>query len=256
MSTAVLARRWAWVAVLAGGTALYLVLLELLVDSRDPSYVPAMVLTAGSVVPATFMTLAAARKGRWRVRASVLATAAFLGGVIGTVAAARLGFRSLLQLSAVPIAAVALVEEAAKLVVPAAATGLRGPRRQAAEGLVIGASIGMGFAALETMTWTFTTLLDAQGDVGAVEQLLFPRGLLSPAANAAWTGLACGALWRLVHDPRAMTAARFVATFAVVVALHALWDGLHSQVGYASIGAVSVGWLAWQAWQAYQGGRA
>src|SRR5262249_49561423 len=124
MSTTALVRRWAWVAVLASGTALYLVLLELLVDSRDPSYVPAMVLLPGSIVPTTFRTLAGGRKGRWRVRAGVLAAAAFVGGVIGTVVAARLGFKSLLQLAAAPVAAVALIEEAAKLMVPAAATGL------------------------------------------------------------------------------------------------------------------------------------
>jgi RsiW-degrading membrane proteinase PrsW (M82 family) len=246
MSMVVFARRWAWVAVFVGGTALYLVMLNTLVDSQDPNYVPSMVLLAGAVVPATFVALAATRPGGWRVGGTLLMAAAFIGGVIGIVTAARLGYDSLRQLAPAPMAAAALVEEAAKLIVPAAAVGLWRWRREPSDGLVIGMSIGMGFAALETMAHTFTTLLDAQGNIGAVEQLLFLRGLLSPAGNAAWTGLACVALWRVVADPRAAIIGRFAGTFVAVVALHALWDGLHSLLGYLVLSVISVAWLLWE----------
>ena len=254
------ARRWAWLAVLAGGAALYLAALDRLTATQDPAFVPAMVLLAGTVVPATFVAYAVPRPGGWRVRGWVLALAAFSGALVGTAFAVAVDYETVRQLAPAELGAVALVEEAAKLIAPAAAIGVLGSRhatagprrltgdahRAAADGLVVGLAIGAGFAALETMAYTFATLLAAQGDVGEVSQVLFARGLLAPAAHAAWTGLAGGALWRLADDPGLATGARFAGTFVAVVAFHGLWDGLRSLAGYVAIGAVSAGWLLWQ----------
>ncbi len=243
MSLVALARRWAWVAVLAGGTGLYLVLLNALQDTQDPNLVPSLVFLAGSVVPATFV---AARPADWQTGVRTRVFGAFVGGLVGTAVAARLPFETLIGLGPAEAGAVALVEEAAKLVAPAVAVGLWRLRRDPVRGLVAGMAIGAGFAALETMGQTFTTLLNSQGNVGSVEHLLFLRGLLAPAGNAAWTGLACGALWRLAADPRAATIGRFTATFLAVVVLHALWDGLHAVVGYVVLSVLSVAWLLWE----------
>jgi RsiW-degrading membrane proteinase PrsW (M82 family) len=243
MSLATVARRWAWGAVLAAGTGLYLVLLKALEDTQDPNLVPSLVFLAGSVVPATFV---AARPADWQTGVRTRVFGAFVGGLIGTAVAARLPFETLIGLGPAEAGAVALVEEAAKLVAPAVALGLWRMRRDPSRGLAAGMAIGAGFAALETMGQAFTTLLNSQGNVDALEHLLFLRGLLAPAANAAWTGLACGALWRLAGDPRASTAVRFAGTFVAAVVLHALWDGLHSVAGYLALSAVSVAWLLWE----------
>lgn len=243
MSVAGLGRRWGWVSVLVVGTGLYLVLLNALEDSQDPNLVPSLVFLAGSVVPAAFV---AARPADWQTGVRTRVFGAFIGGLIGTAMAARLPFETLIGLSPAEAGAVALVEEAAKLLAPAVAVGLWRVRREPIRGLAAGMAIGAGFAALETMGQAFTTLLNSQGNVGSLEHLLFLRGLLAPAGNAAWTGVACGALWRLAADPRARTAGRFAGTFLAVVVLHALWDGLHSVAGYLVLSAVSVAWLLWE----------
>jgi RsiW-degrading membrane proteinase PrsW (M82 family) len=240
-------KRWAWVVVLLGGVGLYLVVLKRLEDTQDPTYVPPMVFLAGTITPATFVTLAVGLRGRWgSIGGTVLAAAAGLGALLAVAVTVKLPFDKLQQLSLPGTVAVALVEEALKLLVPALVLGIWRARREPLDGLVVGVSIGLGFAALETMAHAFTTLLGSQGDVGPVEQQLFLRGLIAPAAYAAWTGLACGALWRMTSDPRAATVLRFLGTFVAVVALHAVWDGLHRVAGYVIVGIVSVAWLVWE----------
>ncbi|WP_328374012.1 DUF1294 domain-containing protein [Micromonospora zamorensis] len=61
--------------------------LRTLVSTKNPNFVPALILLGATLVPLTFLTFAQARTGRWQVPASVLVTSAFFGGVIGTVVA-------------------------------------------------------------------------------------------------------------------------------------------------------------------------
>jgi drug/metabolite transporter (DMT)-like permease len=84
-------RRWAWVAVLAGGLLLYVSVLTTLVATQNITFVPSMILLGAVIVPATFLTFAQGRSGRWQVPGSLLGLTAFLAGVIGVVAAGRLG---------------------------------------------------------------------------------------------------------------------------------------------------------------------
>jgi RsiW-degrading membrane proteinase PrsW (M82 family) len=88
--------------------------------------------------------------------------------------------------------AVGLIEEAAKLVVP------------------------VGYA--------FVALIQSGGNVGAAEETLLIRGLLSPAGHAAWTGLACWGLWRFAIEPSGKRFLGFVGMYALAVALHTAWD--------------------------------
>jgi RsiW-degrading membrane proteinase PrsW (M82 family) len=212
-----------------------------LIETQNPNFVPAMILIGASVVPATFVTYVAARDGRWRVPASVLAGTALFGGVLGTVVAGRWEYDTLRRLGAVPVLAIGVAEEAAKLIVPVLLvfllprlssythrarpdwTGVH-PLVDPADGVVIGVAAGMGFAVVETMGYAFVSIL-AHHSIGGIEQLLFERGLLSPVCHAAWTGLTSAALWRWVAGAR-HGARHFIATFILAVLLHATWDGL------------------------------
>jgi RsiW-degrading membrane proteinase PrsW (M82 family) len=182
--------------------------------------------------------------GRWQVPAATLAVAALLGGVIGVVAAGWLEYDVLRDLGALPMVFVALIEETAKLLIPAAVLAFWWRRRRdPSDGLVIGVAAGMGFAALETMGYAFTALLASKGDIGAVEQTLFVRGLMAPAGHTAWTGLTCGALWAFAARPTGRRFLIFLATFAGAVTLHTLWDSLGFTLAYVVLGVASVGWL-------------
>ncbi|WP_433295879.1 PrsW family intramembrane metalloprotease [Actinoplanes sp. CA-030573] len=239
-------RRWAWLGVLVVGLILYVVVLRTLVHTQNPNFVPSLILLGATVVPLSFLTFAQARTGRWQVPASALAIAAFFGGVIGIVVAGTLEYNTLRGLGMLPMVFVAVIEESAKLIVPVAllfTIMARHERRLPSDGLIIGVASGMGFAALETMGYAFTSLLSSDGNIGAVEQTLFIRGLTSPAGHTAWTGLTAGALWALLAAPTGKRALIFIGTFAGAVALHAAWDTFNNLWAYVILGVISIGWL-------------
>ncbi|GAA2625149.1 PrsW family intramembrane metalloprotease [Actinomadura fulvescens] len=241
-------RRWAWVLVLLVGLVLYLVVLAALVDTDNPNYVPSMILLGSTVVPVTFLTFAAGRSGHWQVPALTLGFAALFGGVIGTVTAGLLEYDTIRDLGVLPALFIAVIEETTKLIVPVAIVIWAWSRKRLhpGDGLVIGVAVGMGFAALETMGYAFTTLIASRGNVGDVEQTLFLRGLLSPAGHIAWTGLTCGALWRLATTPTAKTVIGALATYVAAIALHTCWDGIGGLITYLVVGVISLSWLLWE----------
>ncbi|HEY5787335.1 MAG TPA: PrsW family intramembrane metalloprotease [Microlunatus sp.] len=220
-----LAARWAWLLVLLGGVAGYLIVLRTLVATQNPLYVPSLLLLGSAVVPVSVLVYAASGPRPAPVGAGVIAAVAGVGGVIGTVAAGTLEYDTLQRLGTVPMIMVGLIEESAKLVVPVIilifARRLRGP----AVGVIIGIASGMGFATLETMGYGFAALLQSRS-IADLDQTLLLRALLSPAGHVAWTGVTTAALWRIPSVQRRGRAfGLFVGAFAASVALHALWDG-------------------------------
>jgi RsiW-degrading membrane proteinase PrsW (M82 family) len=239
-------RRWAWLGVLITGLVLYIVVLRTLVHTQNPNLVPSLLLLGATVIPLSFLTFAQARTGRWQVPASALVVSAFFGGVIGIVVAGTLEYNTLRGLGTLPLILVAIIEESAKLIVPVVLLFTfmaRHQRRLPSDGLIIGVASGMGFAALETMGYAFSALLQSNGNIGAVEQTLFIRGLSSPAGHTAWTGLTAGALYALIALPSAKRFLIFLGTFAGAVALHTLWDTFDNLWVYLGLGIVSLGWL-------------
>lgn len=239
-------RRWAWLGVLAVGLILYFIVLRTLVHTQNPNFVPALILLGATVVPLAFLTFAQARTGRWQVPTSALLVSALFGGVIGTVVAGTLEYDTLRGLGMLPMILVAIIEEAAKLIVPVVllfTVLVRHGRRLPTDGLIIGVAAGMGFAALETMGYAFTALLASQGNIGSVEETLFVRGLTAPAGHTAWTGLTAGALWALIASPSGKRLLAFIATFIGAVALHAAWDTFDGIVPFIILAIISLGWL-------------
>jgi RsiW-degrading membrane proteinase PrsW (M82 family) len=234
---------WAWLPVLGVGLVLFLVVERTLVATHNPNFVPSTILLGALLAPVTFVTYVCGRTATWDVPTPVLGLAALVGGVIGTVVAGTLEYDTLRDLGTVPTLLVGLIEESAKLAVPLVLLLVTRYRSQA-DGLVVGVTVGAAFAALETMGYGFVTLLRSRGDVGALEDLLLLRGLLSPAGHMAWTGLACAAMYRAWSARgRDGTLRTFALTFLGVVVLHGLWDGLHSLPAYLVLGLVSLGLL-------------
>lgn len=233
-------RRWSWVVVLVVGIVLFELVRRTLVATGNPNFVPSLILLGAAVVPATFLTFVAGRSLPTDLGAAPLAVTALLGGVLGTVVAGTLEYDTLQRIGGVPMLLVAVIEEAAKLIVPAALILVPRYRAGPANGLVLGVASGAGFAALETMGYAVTVLIESRGALGAVDGILLVRGLLSPAAHMAWTGLTASALWRAAEQrghPGAL--ARFLGVFVVAVALHTAWDSLGGLVVYAVLAAIA-----------------
>ena len=238
-----LAVRWAWLLVLVGGVAAYLIVLRTLVATQNPLYVPSLLLLGSAVVPAAVLVYAASGPGRAPVSAGLIAAVAGIGGVIGTVTAGTLEYDTLQRLGAVPMIMVGLIEESAKPVVPVIILIFARRLRDPAVGVIIGIASGMGFATLETMGYGFSALLQSRS-IADLDQTLLLRALLAPAGHVAWTGVTTAALWRIPSARRSGRAiGLFVAAFATSVGLHALWDGSDLWPVRAAVGLISVAGL-------------
>jgi RsiW-degrading membrane proteinase PrsW (M82 family) len=235
------ARRWSWVLVLLVGGALFEVVRRAIVSTGNPNLVPALILLGAAVVPAAFVTFIAGRRLVFGVSSGTV----LLTALIGVVTAGMLEYSTLRRLGALPMLGVGLIEEFAKLIVPAALLLVIRHNRHPADGLLLGVASGAGFAVLETMGYAFVVLIRSRGDLAVVDDVLFVRGILSPAAHMAWTALAAAALWRAAAQrwhPAAV--GRFAGTYVVVVALHTAWDLSGSTAAYLVLAVISLVLLA------------
>jgi RsiW-degrading membrane proteinase PrsW (M82 family) len=239
------ARRWSWLLVLLVGAALFALVRHAIVSTGNPNLVPSLILLGAAVVPAAFVVFIAGRRLVFDVGAGTVALTAQVGGVVGVVTAGLLEYGTLKRLGVLPMVGVGLIEEFAKLLVPAALFLLVRRYSHPADGLLLGVASGAGFAILETMGYAFVVLLQSRGNLGVVDNVLFVRGILSPAAHMAWTGIAAAALWDAgAHRWRGSAALRFLAAFVAVVALHTAWDALGSTAAYVVVSLLSLALLA------------
>jgi protease PrsW len=238
--------RHAWLLVLVVGIALFILDERTMVRTENPNFVPSAILLGAAVVPFTFVTFIKGRRLPYAVSGGMLASAAFFGGVLGTIVAGTLEFDVEQRLGALPMIGVAIIEEAAKLLVPLVLLLVMRRRFGPADGLLLGVACGAGFAALETMGYGFVTLLQSHGSVVSTVDVLMLRGLMSPAGHMAWTGITAAALFaipRAAHHGRAV--GRFVLAFVVAVALHASWDSFGGLLPYVVLAVISLGLLTY-----------
>lgn len=240
-----------WLQVLISGLLLFIGLDAALRITGYPTLIPAVTILGSFLVPVTMTVFFYGHIRDRDISPPLLSTAFVIGGALGVTAAAILEFNTLRTLDIFTLAGVAVIEESAKLIFPLAMFAV-GKYRHEADGLLFGVAAGMGFAALETISYGMGALVDTGGSVSALEQVLLLRGLLSPAGHAAWTGLACSVLWReRERVGRAAYNSSVILTFLLVIILHfawnlfSLWDTspLLSSVGFFSVAALSLGLL-------------
>ena len=234
----VLRRRWLQI-FLSGLVLLYLVERTLLA-TQNLNVVPSVLLLGAFLVPVTFTTYLYERLPEWEVPLSPLAICFVWGGALGVVVAGSLEYDLLRSLGVLALLGVGLIEEGAKLIFPLIFYFL-GRYRSEGTGIFFGVSTAMGFAALETMGYGFVTLLQSQGNLAVLDEVLLARGLTSPAGHAAWTGLVCAVLWReRLRAGRAVLNGKVIGAFATAVVLHVLWDTFNSLRGATFVGFLSL----------------
>jgi RsiW-degrading membrane proteinase PrsW (M82 family) len=207
---------------------------------------PSVILLGALLVPGTFVVYVYERLSITADALPALVGCFVVGGLVGLAAAAVLEYETVLDLGALPILAVGVIEESAKLVFPLL---LFAQRRfvTPSEGVLFGVAAGMGFAFFETMGYGLVALIQSGGGIGPTEEVLAIRGLLSPAGHAAWTGLVCAALWRVrARHPHAGSYLWVPAAFTAAVVLHALWDGTDFLAVRAAVALASASLLAAQ----------
>jgi protease PrsW len=234
--------RRAWWKILLTGLALYVTATLLLAGSGAPELVPT-ILVLGAFLPP--LGLAAFLHERGVLPASllpVLALAFLAGGVVGSVAAQVLEPRLPPTLGLTATLVVGFGEELAKLV---AIAWLLGRREYASmlHGILFGAAAGTGFAAFESMGYALT-ILQLQGDVTVMGEVLLARGVLAPLVHGTWAAIVAGVLWRERRGVRMRVSRPVLVAFFGVVILHGLWEWSVSVLPLGiAVPGLSLAWL-------------
>ena len=94
------------------------------------------------------------------------------------------------------------------------------------DGIVFGAAVGFGFAALETAGYAFNAMFTMQGlSLESLVQTEILRGVLTPVGYGSWTAIVGGALFAAAASRGRLRLTGAVLGWYVLVALlHGLWD--------------------------------
>ncbi len=215
-----------WARMFAVGALLWSATVLTTFATGNVNLVPTIILLGSFLVPVTFVVYAFGRTDGV-LTAQRIFTAFVCGGVLGVLGASVLEAALLRRPSTPGYIGVGLIEEAVKL-----ATlwllARRLPRYSVRDGMVLGAAVGFGFAALESAGYAFTALFTPHGlsmlNVVETEAL---RGALAPVGHGLWTAILGGALFATAAwSRRGRPGPRLplLGWFLVVAALHALWD--------------------------------
>jgi RsiW-degrading membrane proteinase PrsW (M82 family) len=230
-----------WFQVLVIGTVLFFVVHGAFLVTDNSNFVPTLLFLGAFVVPMSFVLYVYEREPARDIPLALLAVSFLWGGIVATVVAGVIEYHTLRALGPLELFGVGFIEESTKLFVPIILLVVASHYRSEAHGLVFGVAAGMGFAALESMGYGFTSLMRNQGDIRDAESVLLVRGLLSPAGHAAWTGLVCAVLWReRAKFGRFRMNLPVLGAFTAAVLLHALWDILDSLSGPTFIDAAGI----------------
>ncbi|HEX2066056.1 MAG TPA: PrsW family intramembrane metalloprotease [Candidatus Thermoplasmatota archaeon] len=215
-----------WRYVLGLGLLLWLVAVALLVFTESIVLLPTVILLGSFLVPVAAVVFYAEHDVSPALRPRTVVDAFVVGGLLGVFGAVALE-AVLLPSAPLQVLGVGLIEELAKLV-GLAVVARRLARYTARDGVVLGAAVGFGFAALESSGYAFAALLTQQGlSVPDLVQTEVLRGLLAPLGHGLWTGVAGGVLFAAAGAAGRLRLTRAVAgAYLGVAVLHALWDAM------------------------------
>ncbi|MGW4398958.1 PrsW family intramembrane metalloprotease [Amycolatopsis nivea] len=218
-------KRRMWLRMFGAGLVLWILSAVVTYLTGNPNLIPTLVLLGSFLVPVTFVAWAFERRDSGEITAELVFRTFIVGGVLGVLGASVLE-TYLLHPSPWLYVGVGLIEEAVKLSALALLT-----RRLAAksvrDGLILGAAVGFGFAALESAGYALTALFTPQGlslpDLVTTELL---RGLLAPVGHGLWTAVLGGLLFSWSTREHFVLTVRLALAYLGVSLLHALWDSM------------------------------
>ncbi|MFF1449405.1 PrsW family intramembrane metalloprotease [Streptomyces sp. NPDC058274] len=216
-----------WRRCLWGGLALWALTALVTYATKNTTLLPTLILLGSFLVPVTFVLWAYERHGR-DLGVQVILGCFLTGGLLGVLGASVMEYY-LLHPSLWMYVGVGLIEEAVKLAALMFVLRRRPRIHGLRAGLVLGASVGFGFAALESAGYAFNAAVSLQGiDLRALLETEILRGVLAPFGHGLWTAIAGAVLLAHRHpNGRFQFTGRVLGTYLGVSLLHALWDSTH-----------------------------
>lgn len=248
-----------WLQVFITGLFLYIVSLAFLILTGNPNLFPTVVMIGSFLVPITYVTFFYERRHFSNLALSTTLISFVYGGLLGVLAASLLEPIFIRSLAPANTIIVGLVEEFAKIL---GVLVIARHRRHDEEmdGLILGAAVGMGFAAFESMGYAFTAFISSGGSLSLTVNVTLLRAILSPVGHGTWTAILASVLFRESKAGRFYLNFKVIGAYLLVSVLHGLWDGLPTVInaifgsgldvflGQAAVGIAGffILWLRWR----------
>lgn len=225
----------------------------------NPNLLPGLMMIGSFAIPISTLVLFLELNVRRNVSLYMVARLAFLGGILSLLITSVIdnlvGYGLLpnsAYLSPLGASSAGPMEETAK-VLAMVAVARAAKYKYKLNGLLVGAAVGVGFAAFESMGYALTFFtdgtiggtietiaaerssdLEVARNVGVLQgadvmlDVVVVRGLLSPFGHIVWSAIAGCALWRVINGQefkwRMLCDEKFIKLLLVPVFLHMVWN--------------------------------
>jgi RsiW-degrading membrane proteinase PrsW (M82 family) len=238
--------RWAprWWLVFIIGLVLWLATIGAGVLTGDIILLPTIVLLGSFLVPVTAVIWYLDHDSSPELSPRRVISGFMVAGVLGIIGASVLEY-FLLSAGLLGNLEVGLIEELVKgVLIVFMAWGITNFHLR--DGMVLGATVGFGFAALESSGYALASLfvvyqhhLYLSLDSVVVTELV--RGLLAPFGHGAWSGFLGGVMFAVArHRGHIRLSWGVFGAYLLVSLLHAIFDSLNSIGGYVVMAIVAV----------------
>jgi len=246
---------WAprWWAILPIGLALWAASVGDAFLTGNVLLLPTIVLLGSFVVPITAVVWYLDHDPSPALSPRRVLAAFVIAGVVGVLAASTLEFWLVFGPGAIGMLKVGLIEEFVKgIAIVLVAWGLRSFATR--DGIVLGATIGFGFAALESSGYALASLFVVQGhqlylSLSSVVVTELVRGVLAPFGHGLWTAILGGVIFHAARNGRLRLSLGVLVAFLGVSLLHAAFDTLGGIPGYVVISIIGLVPLAYLWWR-------
>jgi protease PrsW len=250
---------WAprWWAVLLIGAALWIASVGVVFFTGNVILLPTVVLLGSFLVPVTGVVWYLDHDPSPALAPRRIVAAFIIAGVLGVLAASVLEYWLVFGPGVLGNLKVGLIEELVKgVAIVLVAWGLRSYSTR--DGMVLGATVGFGFAALESSGYALASLFVVQGgqlylSLTSVVLTELIRGVLAPFSHGLWAAILGGVIFHVAHTGRPRFAWSVLVAFLGVAILHAAFDSLGGIVGYIVISIIGVVPLAYLWWRGDRG---
>jgi RsiW-degrading membrane proteinase PrsW (M82 family) len=219
------ARHNSWLKVLSTAGVFYVLLLVAFLLTGNTNLFPTVVMVGSFMVPVAYVAFVYERRHLSKLTMPTVSKAFLYGGLVGVIGAAYLSPIFTRQLDLGAVLRIGLIEEFAKIL---GVLMIARHRRHESEmdGLILGAAVGMGFAALESTGYAFTAFLRSSGSISAAVEVTLLRGLLAPLGHGTWTAILASVLFRESRNGHFRINTQVLGTYLLVSILHGMWNGL------------------------------
>jgi len=250
---------WAprWWAVFAIGLVLWIASVADVYFTGNVIVLPTVVLVGSFLVPVTAVIWYLDHDPSPALSPGRILAAFILAGAIGVLAASMLEFWVVFGPGPLGNLKVGLIEELVKgVAIVSLAWGLNSFNRR--DGMVLGAAVGFGFAALESSGYALASLFVVQNQhlylsFSSVIVTELIRGVLAPFGHGLWSAILGGAIFHAARGGRLRLSWGVVVAYLGVSLLHATFDTFGGIPGYVVISIIGVVPLAYFWWRGDRG---